>query len=364
MSQPQLLMRQTDIDQDRTRWMGLRRVGVTASEIAAVVGVAPPEYGSAWSVYAAKITGQEFQGDTDATLRGTHLEAYVADRFAAERPTLALGPGGLYHSKERPWQMATFDRLAFEARDKYAALAAAESGELPYWADFYGKPVIPVQIKTSATYEGWGPDGSDQIPVHYRAQCLQEMDVADAGEIIVPTLFVGDWKLRVYRIVRDSDAVKDIMLLRKAAVEFLDRVAHEDEPEIDWTPATTKALKTLRPELVEGEVFIKAKLARRYKAARIAVAKAERQLAQASNEIEHAAGDAKFVMAKINGQPVKIATRLHYPKTGGYDIPALVAKHAKLMARNKRPDITVDSMTPGTWAKAPKRVTIRPARDE
>lgn len=348
MSQPQLLMRQAEIDQDRTRWMELRRVGVTASEIAAVIGVAPPEYGSAWSVYAAKITGQEFQGDTDATLRGTHLEAYVADRYAAEHPSVRLSEGGLYCSTDRPWQMATFDRLA---------LSPPVNGPSDSWT-------VPVQIKTSATYDGWGQDGSQDIPVYYRAQCLQEMDVWDSDHVLVPCLFVHDWKLRVYRIVRDSDAVKDIMLLRQAGVEFLDRVAREDEPEIDWTPATSKALKTLRPDLVEREVFINAKLARRYRAARIAVAKAERQLAQASNEIEHAAGDAKFVMAKINGQPVKIATRLHYPKTGGYDIPALIAKHAKLMARNKRPDITVDSMTPGTWAKAPKRVTIRPARDE
>lgn len=336
-----LIMKQEEIDADRARWKEVRRKGVTASEMASVLGLGPTDYSSAWAVYAAKITGSDYDADTDATLRGTHLEGYTADRYAKDYDRNNLVMGGLYASTDRPWQMATFDRLDLSHADP-----------------------SPVQIKTSATYERWGDHGSDTIPVHYRVQCLQEMDVADSDEVLLPCLFVHTWELRVYRIVRDKAADADITRMREAGEEFLGRVERQDPPAIDWTPATTKALRTLHPVPVESTVVIPIGLARRYRAARLALDAAEERLGQAVNEMLFWAGDAKYLMTsdKLKNpaeRGAKVATRLHYPKTGGYDTKRAVEDHPRMMAKYKRPDRTVDSITPGKFAKQTKEKGIR-----
>src|SRR6266446_5988452 len=100
-----LIMSQDEIDADRDRWKGERRWTphgdgppawrLTASEMASVIGLAPPAHGSAYSLYYAKTDGQEtFQG-SDRTELGLYLENLVASRFTATHPELELGPGGL-----------------------------------------------------------------------------------------------------------------------------------------------------------------------------------------------------------------------------------------------------------------------------
>lgn len=338
---PNILMTQAEIDVDRPRWHKLRRTGVTASEIAAIMGIAPPEHGSAWAVYAAKMTGEEFQGDTDATLRGTHLEGYVADRYATEEDR-HLMMGGLFNSTERPWQMATLDRIIQKE-------GASERG---WW---------PAQIKTSATYEGWGEPGTDEIPVQYRAQCLWEMDVYEADEVIVPCLFVHDWKLRNYRVVRNRDAQADILCMRAAGEEFMERLAVNDPPEVDWRPATTKALKTLHSGEPVGTAVIPVHLARRYSKARRSKSLADRRLAQATNEILALAGDARYIVTGPQAHPrdrdQKVATRTRSPRRST-DAELLRKKYPAIAKEVERStDVTV--LYPGSWAKGKDERTIR-----
>ena len=325
-------MTQEAIDADPVRWKELRRTGVTASEIASVMGLAPATQSSAWKVFAAKTTGAHFDADTDATMRGTHLEPYVADRFAADYAGLTITPGGLYSSDARPWQMATFDRLARRGPS----------------------PEFPVQIKTSATADEWGDPGTADIPVHYRAQCLYEMDVDDADEILVPCLFIATWKVRVYKIERTSAVQSDIEYMREAAEEFLSRVQRDDPPPMDWTPATTAALKTLYAGEPGGEVAIPVKLARRYRDARIAKATADRRLGQAVNEILALAGNARVVTAGKRGRyrrdDTRVATRTRGPRRS-YDTEMLRVRYPDAAAATERvTDVT--TLRPAKWAKA------------
>lgn len=332
-------MSQQEIDADRDRWLAARRYMVTASEIAAVVGVAPPEYGSAWKVYAAKTTGEHYDGDTDATLRGTHLEGYVADRFAADRKgDLRLAPGGLYQSVARPWQGATFDRLAYPA------------GDAAPWAPF------PVEIKTSATTEGWGEPGTSEIPLQYRAQCLWEMDVAGAAVVLVPCLFIASWKLSVYRLDRDDDAERDIIAMRAEAQDFLRRIEDNNPPPVDWSPATTAALKARYQAEPDGEAAIPVKLARRYRAARLAKIAAEQRLGQAVNEMLALAGDAKYLTIGTNsnatGRGERVAVRHRYPRTS-YDHGHLRDNYPDAAKATQRKTM-VSALQPAPWAKPPR----------
>lgn len=340
MTAPHLMMLQSEIDADPQRWKSLRLQGVTASEIAAVLGLAPSTQNSAWKVYAAKTTGEHFDVDTDATLRGTHLEPYVAARFAEEYPELKLRMGGLYASHERPWQMATFDRIAHQ------------KGTIAPWQGF------PVQIKTAVNkyHDGnlvWGDPGSPDIPVQYRAQCLWEMDIADSSEILIPCLFMDTWKLVTYRIERDDDAQADIEAMRAAGEEFLDRLHDGNPPPVDWTPATTAALKTLYKDDPEGSVAIPVKLARRYRDAKAAEKRAKRRVGLATNQILDLAGNAKYITVGQRGRyrldDSRVASRSVSKRTS-YDHEMLRKKFPAVAAACER-KTPVSALHPGRWTK-------------
>lgn len=338
-----LLMTQQDIDSNPSRWKDFRRQGVTASEIAAILGFAPATQNSAWKVFAAKTTGEDFDIDTDATLRGTHLEPYVASRFKKDHPEYRVIPGGLFHAQGRPWQMATFDRFAYSAE-----LNAP-------WMTF------PVQLKTAINrFDAngdlvWGEPGTDEIPLHYRAQCLWELDVAAADKILIPCLFMDSWKLAVYRITRNADVNADLAFMREAAQEFLNRMERDDPPPVDWTPATTSALKTMYQDAPEGEVAVPVKLARQYRDARRAKVAAERRFNQAVNEMLALAGNAKYITLGQRGRyrldTSRVASRSVAPRRS-YDTEQLRKKYPDIAEELER-KTTVVTVRAGKWAKSP-----------
>jgi putative phage-type endonuclease len=326
-------MTQQQVANDRARWLDTRSAGITASEIASAMGLEPATHASPFALWVAKRTGKDFTPDNDAMMRGRHLEPYVADRYVSENNARVID-GGLYCSRERKWQMATFDRFA--VRDS--------------------EDMRPVQIKTAVSRynsEGkliWGDNGSDDIPVWYRAQCLQEMDVWDTDEVIVPCLFMNNWNLWVYRIHRDKATEADIGYMREAALEFMDRVKNNDPPPIDWTPSTTRALRTLYHGEPQGDVEIPARLARRYRNALRSASKVKRQMGQVNNEILALAGDAREIL--IKGGPdagMKVATRTKYQKRTS-DTKMLKEKWPGIAKQVER--VTdVEALYPGSWSQ-------------
>lgn len=333
-----LLMTQDQVAADRERWLAVRGMGVTASEVAAIAGLAPDSHDSAYAVYTAKVTGEEPDLDSAVMKRGRHLEPVVADMYADAYPRHRVVNGGLYHAEGRPWQMATFDRLVAEAGD---------------WC--------PMQIKTANSHydnEGkliWGEPGSDHIPVWYRAQVLYEMDVWGAGRAYVPCLFMNEWQMAVYRIERDNQAERDIKLLREAAEGFLQRIAEGNPPPIDWTASTTRAIRSRHKAEPAGVHVISPALGRRYRAARRAMAKASQALGQATNEILAEAGDAKYIelpgseRVSPEDRGVKVATRVRY-KRHSTDLKALAERYPRIAKRLER-ETDVETLYPGTWAK-------------
>jgi putative phage-type endonuclease len=267
---PVLVMEPEEIIANPREWLDLRRGGITASEIASVLSIAPGEHGSPVKLYWDKILGQE-DIDSDAMAYGRLVEPYVADRFAAAHPELDILPGGLHESSARPWQLATFDRLA-----------VTEAGELQ-----------PVQCKSAGSWEDWGDAGSDDIPVYYRAQALWEMDVAGADTAWVPCIGL-DRKIRIYRLDRDAEAEADIAVMVEAAEAFLRRVAEERPPPVDWTPATRRALNRVHAGLEDRTVTLSWTAARRYRRSVIALREAERRAGLQANRVRAAMGTARW----------------------------------------------------------------------
>src|SRR5215469_3051978 len=338
-----LLMTQDQVTADREMWQAWRRTGVTASEISAVLGICPPEHGSPLVLFIAKQVG-EIPQDTDEMTRGRHFEPYVLERFAHAHPDLEVLPGGLYVNTDRPWQMATHDALAVDpATVGIDREVIAGNGWRP------DALALPVQAKTSINSEGWGEPGSPDVPVHYRAQTLYEMDVRGASTGFVPVLFMTDWKFATYVIEMDEDSRADVEVMRAEAEAFMRRLEDDDPPPVDWTPATTRALKSLHTDAPEGEVRINAELAKRYRAARRANTRSERRLALAVNEILATAGGARTITAHTGGRDVKVATRTKFPR-GFIDAAVLREEHfdiAKVVTRHTN----VTALYLGKWVK-------------
>ena len=160
-------------------WLEARRQGITASEIAIVMGLAPAEWPSAFSLYHQKLGDLPAAEDSLSLRVGRHFESLVCELFAERYPGLDVYGDGrmLYAHPGRPWQRATPDRLLYES-PRVLHLRADED---VVCTCIVSEPVAVLEAKTSATYDGWGDDGTDEIPVHYRCQALWQMDVMGAG---------------------------------------------------------------------------------------------------------------------------------------------------------------------------------------
>lgn len=256
-------------------WLEARRQGVTASEIAVILGLSP--YSSPYALYHQKLGILPPDDDKAVYERGRVLEPYIAEKWQQGHPELyAAGDGReLYAHSERPWQMATPDRRIHDWR---------MNPEIVY--PVAHSPLLAVlETKTDAGDE-WGDEGTDDIPVHYRCQVLWQMDVMGVDRAYVACLRMRQWDIREYVIEHDESplieyphdipgplapgicrACADIELMRDAARDFLDRIDRQEPPDVDWRPATAYALKQLHPSVTDERAVIGLQLRERYRAA-------------------------------------------------------------------------------------------------
>jgi hypothetical protein len=313
-----LVMPQDEIDDNREEWLRERRAAwdedgeqagwrLTASEMAAVLGMAPQSHSSAYSLYWEKVTGlSTFQG-SDRTDLGLYLENLIASRWVQQHPHLELGAGGLYVSKTYPWLGATFDRIAY-----WPTGSAREPSH----------PAGPVQLKSWANSQDFGPAGSAVMPLHLRIQLLTEMIVLGTDTAWMPVCFLPGGKVRTLVIERDKAAEQDMAAILQAGELFLRLLEAEQPPDPDFSDA---CLATQRQRfggrLEDRQVRVPQELAARYLAARAAHKAAERRLKQAQAELREQMGTASTAVAGVPGTgrygPVQVVcTRSGGPVAG------------------------------------------------
>lgn len=242
-------------------WFEQRRHGIGASEIAAVMGISPRE--SPFSMYWRKVNGWEQESSPEMSA-GQRLEPVIAEWWADEcdpLENLAIGPGRLMAHPDRPWQVATPDRLIY--LDLCVCGAAGDilcSCLLP---DVDGPPVAVLECKYVAmSWDGWGDPGSDDIPVHYRAQVLWQCDVVDVEDWYLAALGPGGF--RQYHGRRDD---ADLKVMREYGRRFMARLEAGDPPPLDDHTATLVTVKRLHPDLDDAEVEVPASIASAYRRA-------------------------------------------------------------------------------------------------
>lgn len=274
-------------------WHDARRLRIGASEMAAVLGLSP--WQSPYSLWHLKAGQVAPDPDNPYTEWGRRLEPVVAAKFRENHPELVASPsqGDAYAHANRPWQAASPDVL---------------------FADTF------CEVKTAARADAW----QNGIPVYYRVQCLQTMDVLGFDHCYLAALISGS-TYREYELVLDDDARADLAIMRTAGQQFIDSLLAGTPPDIDGSYATYQTLRRLHPDIeLDVEHEVTRDVAEAFCDANQALAEAERiqrraraDVARHMKRAQYATCDgvriARRQPARGDGPPVLVSTRKSLP---------------------------------------------------
>ena len=291
-------------------WHKARMASVSASEIPAILGLSP--YQSKFDLWWAKRNGEHGKEDNQQMRRGRRVEPLVIEDFGEEHPEFDVGRVGLVANVLRQWQVATPDGLVYESH--LEQMRRWREGE-----DYRTCPVAVLEAKTVANGDGWGEPGTDQIPVHYRAQVMWQMDVTG-----LDVAFVAAWIGYTYKEYVVSYDRADAEFMRDEARAFLASLEEGIPPEVDAHPATTARLKAMHPTVQPGDVEVPPAIIAQHRAAKRLMDAAKARVDLAENRLRSLMGDK--AVAKVDGR--KVAGR------SVYDVPESLV-HRKAYTVNK-----------------------------
>lgn len=213
-------------------WAAARRRRIGGSEIAAVLGISP--YESPFSLWHRKRGEVDPVEQTDPMLWGNLLEPVVAARFAELHPELFVRTTPAFVHTERDYQTAAPDRLLYTTRRAR-------------------RPAAIYEGKTARMPDDWGNTGTDEIPVHYRAQVLWYLDCLALDTCFLAVL-IGGSDYREYLIKAAPD---EAAFMRAEAAKFVASLDDDNaRPSIDSHSATYQTVKELHPDIDGSSVEV------------------------------------------------------------------------------------------------------------
>lgn len=229
-------------------WHEARRGGLGGSEIAAVLGLSAWE--SPFSLWHRKAGTLGPTDDTELMEAGRRLEPVICQKFADDHPEFSVEVTGMWRHADRPWQLASPDRLLFSAD----TAGATNVAPLP-------AAVGILEAKFALYDDEWGEPGTDEIPPGYLIQVRWYLDVFGL-DVCWVVVFIGSCgEFRTY-VVRPDAA--DTALMRAEAPAFLRTVQAGQRPAIDGHDATYEAVRKLHPDIDGTRVELDAALVARY----------------------------------------------------------------------------------------------------
>lgn len=181
-------------------WLALRRTGIGGSDAAAAVGRSP--WRTEFDLYLDKLGDIEDAPPTQAMLWGQRLESLIVQEYANRTGRRVVRPHTTFRSTRHPFMLANLDGIADDTR--------------------------VLEAKTARTAEGWGEDGTDEIPLAYMLQVQHYMIVVDKPVADVAVL-IGGSEFRLYEVPADRE-VQEALIDREA--EFWQRVQTRNPPPI------------------------------------------------------------------------------------------------------------------------------------
>lgn len=205
----------------REGWLLRRRSGIGSSDAAAIVGKSP--WRTPLHVYLDKL-GQLDDSDSEPKKWGRRLEEVVAQAYAEETGAMVAMPrDDLIVDDTNPELFASLDRMALRSGDPVERI---------------------LECKTSESDDGWGQEGTDDIPSHYLIQVQHQMMVTGFRVADVAVLIGGN-RLRVYSVRMHADYCA---MLRRIELDFWAKVVSRTPPAVDWEhPSSVELVKKMHP---------------------------------------------------------------------------------------------------------------------
>ena len=168
------------------QWLEARKKGVGGSDVAAVMGIS--KYSSPLEVWLVK-TGREESPDLSwkqAVEWGTRLEPVVVEKFEELHPELKVTePGCMFASEERPWAVASVDRVLEDVKGCKGIL----------------------EVKTAGARSAG--DWDSGVPDYYMTQVVHYLSVTGFSYAWVAVL-IGGQEYKEFLVERDEDDVKAV----------------------------------------------------------------------------------------------------------------------------------------------------------
>tara|TARA_Y100001963_G_scaffold147143_1_gene223067 strand:+ start:621 stop:1544 length:924 start_codon:yes stop_codon:yes gene_type:complete len=205
---------------ERKEWLEARKRGLGGSDIAAILGVSP--WATPMDVYLDK-HGMVEDEDSPSKLRGRIFERPIADYFA-EKNGVEITPAGLFQGP-RPFMIGSPD------------FWVNTPGETETWG---------LEIKTSRSDKGWGPEGTDRIPPYYATQVHWYMLVTNKKHWDLMVYFTLRDEFRQYRVYADEELHEN--MLNKASEWWQKHIVEGERPSLDGGTGSKQLLNMTFPE--------------------------------------------------------------------------------------------------------------------
>lgn len=162
--------------EQRKAWLEERRTGVGGSDAAAACGLS--KWKTPLELFLDKTGELEETRPSEAMHFGTILEPVVRQEYANRTGRTVVVPGKILRHPRRTFALVNLDGIADEHR-------------------LY-------EGKTARTAEGWGEEGSADIPTEYQLQVQHGMFVTGL-EIADVAVLIGGQDFRIYHVPADAE---------------------------------------------------------------------------------------------------------------------------------------------------------------
>lgn len=163
-----------------------RKYGLGGSDAGAVAGLSP--WKSPIDVYLEKTGLVQSAEENEAMYWGSKLEDAVASAYAEREGHKIQRRNTTLTHKSLPWMIANLDRV------------------------IVGDPRGPgvLEVKTAGRADGWGEEGTDQVPDQYLAQVAHYLAVTGYAWARLAVL-IGGRDFRVYDLPRDEELIESLI---------------------------------------------------------------------------------------------------------------------------------------------------------
>jgi putative phage-type endonuclease len=210
---------------DKDEWLEKRKLGVSATDIAAISGLNP--YKTIYDVFLEKLDLVEPTPDNPRMRWGRRMEDVLTEDYENMTGYITFKTG-LLRNPDNHLVIGTPDRLVF-IHDSH---------------NDDGRPNKGLEVKTAGIRQKdrWGEPGTDNVPEEYLCQCMWYMAVTGLDEWDLIVSIAGTEPV-IYTIHRNDELIAE--LIRRAEDFWNNHVLTKEPPAVDESESAKEMLNRL-----------------------------------------------------------------------------------------------------------------------